>query len=233
MSVRPIRAKQARNQLGTPGGAENSWEGPKFFRLCPIFLNYVQHIFPGKTKKCRGCCDRKARAASNNRDHMPWSLYYCLFAPHVYGCYSSHTSHSWWIAHSTQRQRRGCNRGLRPSWLWAWGKVVTARSPTRLAQVRSSLLCMQRRVAKPANGLLYSWSLLRNNNTAINLQMFTSSYGSRRFAACDQGSHWGSFSTQICFFNWPVCLCLITKNRVKSVFFEVINLSATSMCSTI
>ena len=34
---------------------------------------------------------------------------------------------------------------------------------------------------KLARGLLYSWSLLRNNNTAINLQMFTSSYGSRRF----------------------------------------------------
>jgi len=41
----------------------------------------------------RSSCDRKARAASaqslhtvaasNNRDHMPWTLYYCLFAPHV------------------------------------------------------------------------------------------------------------------------------------------------------
>jgi len=69
------------------------------------------------------------------------------------------------------------------------GKVVTARPPTRLVQVRSSLLCLQRQVAKLASRLLYSWSLLRTNNTAINLQMFTSSYGTRRFAACDQGSH--------------------------------------------
>jgi len=30
---------------------------------------------------------------SNNRDHMPWS--FCLFVPHVYGCYSSRPSHSW------------------------------------------------------------------------------------------------------------------------------------------
>ena len=41
------------------------------------------------------CCDRKSQsgmctkfrivAASNNRVHMPWSLYYCLFAPHICG----------------------------------------------------------------------------------------------------------------------------------------------------
>jgi len=47
----------------------------------------------------------------------------------------------------------------------------------------------ERQVAKLASGLLYSWSLLRNNKTAINLQIFTSSYGSKRFTACDQGSH--------------------------------------------
>ena len=52
---------------------------------------------------------------------------------------------------------------------------------------------MQRQVGKLASGLLYSWSLSRNNNTAINLEMFISSYGSRRFSACDQGSH--------CFFS--------------------------------
>ena len=32
------------------------------------------------------------------------------------------------------------------------------------------------------------WSLLRNNNMAINFQTFTSSFGSRRFSACDQSS---------------------------------------------
>jgi len=39
-------------------------------------------------------------------------------------------------------------------------------------------LYLQKQVAKLANGLFYRWSLLRNNNTAINLQTPTSSYGS-------------------------------------------------------
>jgi len=42
-------------------------------------------------------------------------------------------------------------------------------------QVRSSLLCQQRQGAKLASGLLYSRPLLRNNITATNFQMFTSS----------------------------------------------------------
>jgi len=41
---------QARNQLGTPGGRRVFWEWPKFFKLCPILSNYVQHIFPGGRK---------------------------------------------------------------------------------------------------------------------------------------------------------------------------------------
>ena len=63
-------------------------------------------------------------------------------------------------------------------------------------------------------------------NTAINLQMFTTSYGRRRFAARNQGSHCEFFPSI-----WAVCLGLIMKNRVKYVFFEVINSSPTSMCS--
>jgi len=79
------------------------------------------------------------------------------------------------------------------------------------------ILCLQRQFAKLASGLLYSWSLLRNNNTAINLQMLTSSYSSRRFAAWDQGSHCFFFHPDT-FFSRPVCLGLIMKNRVISVF---------------
>jgi len=33
--------------LGHQEGRRVFREGPKFFQLCPIFLNYVQHIFPG------------------------------------------------------------------------------------------------------------------------------------------------------------------------------------------
>ena len=55
------------------------------------------------------CAKLHAVAASNNRDHMPWSLYYCLFAPRIYRCCSSRASRWWGIAHSTQRQPRVCN----------------------------------------------------------------------------------------------------------------------------
>ena len=53
-------------------------------------------------------------AASNNRDHLRRSLCYCLIMPHIqmYGCCSSCTSRSWWIADSTQRQPRGWNNTL-------------------------------------------------------------------------------------------------------------------------
>ena len=69
----------------------------------------------------------------------------------------------------------------------------TRKSTKKQAQIRgenaSLATLLQRQVAKLASGLLYSRSLLRNNNMAVNLQMFTLSYSSRRFAACDQGSH--------------------------------------------
>ena len=91
-----------------------------------------------RSKSLSGKCAKlHTVAASNNRDHKTTlvitiskyyqlftsftsiirdnslrSLYYCLFVPHIYGCYSSRTSRSWWIAHSTQGQPRGCNTTL-------------------------------------------------------------------------------------------------------------------------
>ena len=55
------------------------------------------------------CAKRHIVVASNNGDHMPWSLYYYLFAPYIriYGCCSSRTSRLWWIPYSTQLQLRG------------------------------------------------------------------------------------------------------------------------------
>jgi len=55
------------------------------------------------------CVKLHTVAANNNRDHPTRSLYYCLFVAHICGYYSSCISRSWWIAHSTQCQRRGCN----------------------------------------------------------------------------------------------------------------------------
>jgi len=45
---------EARNQLGTLGGVKSVPKGVQFFKLCPIVLNYVQHIFPGGLKFSRG-----------------------------------------------------------------------------------------------------------------------------------------------------------------------------------
>jgi len=55
------------------------------------------------------CAKLNTVPASNNRVHTPWSLYYCLFAPLIYGCSFSRTFHSWWTAHSAQQQPRGRN----------------------------------------------------------------------------------------------------------------------------
>jgi len=53
---------------------------------------------------------------------------------------------------------------------------------------------LQGQVAKLASGLFYCWSLSCNNNTATNLQMFTSSYDIRRFVAC---GFWTQTSWQV------------------------------------
>ena len=37
------------------------------------------------------CAKLHTVAASNNRDHMPWSLYYSLFVPHIYMWVVLHT----------------------------------------------------------------------------------------------------------------------------------------------
>jgi len=58
------------------------------------------------------CAKLHTVAASNNRDHPIRSLYYCLFAPHIYRCYCLRTSCSLWITHSTQHQLRGCNNAF-------------------------------------------------------------------------------------------------------------------------
>ena len=103
-------------------------------------------------------------AASNNTDHMPWSLYYCLFVPRrLYGCYSSRTSRSWWSAHSTQRQPRGCNSYRKGSEKLVPNSTVTVKwyeknlsrwpplSFNNPIQCCGSLLTASRRGASPQN----------------------------------------------------------------------------------
>jgi len=87
--------------------------------------------------------------------------------------------------------------------------------------VRSCLrLCLQRQVAKLASGLLYCWSLLRNNNTAINLQTFTSSWVVGVFPRVTKAPL-RVFSTQNRFLRRAACLGLIMKIALNLFFFEV------------
>jgi len=46
--IRPVTS------LGHQVGRRVFWKGPTFFKLCLIFSNYVQHIFPGGAKKLSG-----------------------------------------------------------------------------------------------------------------------------------------------------------------------------------
>jgi len=54
------------------------------------------------------CAKLHIVTASNNRDHLRRSFYYCLFMQHIYACYSSHLSLSWWIPQS--HVQRNANR---------------------------------------------------------------------------------------------------------------------------
>jgi len=55
------------------------------------------------------CAKFRTVAASSNRVHMPWSLYCCLFAPHI--CMVLFFTHIPFVVNHTltQHHRRGCN----------------------------------------------------------------------------------------------------------------------------
>ena len=80
------------------------------------------------------CAKLYTVAASNNRERSCTSITlqcYCLFVPYTYGCCSSRTSRSWWITHSTQRQRRGCNKSNDFFLSWLTFVVLTVVSSVR------------------------------------------------------------------------------------------------------
>jgi len=58
------------------------------------------------------CAELHTVEARNNRDHPTRSLYYCLFASHLFVCCSLRTSCLRWITLSMQRPLRGCNNIL-------------------------------------------------------------------------------------------------------------------------
>ena len=64
-------------------------------------------VLRSKSSSCK-CAILYTVAISNNRDHLRSSLYFCLFASHIFVRCSLRTSRLWWIALSTQHQLRGC-----------------------------------------------------------------------------------------------------------------------------
>jgi len=102
-------------------------------RGCNIIPSFLQRTTPIARSLCEGwpwhdlhilvtapfCCDRKSRAACA-QSFAPWQQAtieitchdhsIIAFSRHIYvWCCSSRTSRSWWIAHSMQHHRRGCN----------------------------------------------------------------------------------------------------------------------------
>jgi len=95
------------------------------FFLWRLYLAWPSHHHGHSTILLRSesqsgkCAKLHTMAASNNRDYHPTrSLIACLCHIRVgrYVGYSSRTSRSGWIAHSTQRKPRGCNN----TWISAW-----------------------------------------------------------------------------------------------------------------
>jgi len=56
------------------------------------------------------CAKLHTVAEGNSIDHPKRSLYYCLFASHIFVCCSLRTPCLWWITVSMQRRLRGCHK---------------------------------------------------------------------------------------------------------------------------
>jgi len=90
-------------------------------RIDCMFFLWSQHLawssHPGhstillRSESPSGMCTKASQLQQVTIEITCHDHSYCLFTPHIYiyGCFSLHTSHLWWIAHSTQCQPRGCN----------------------------------------------------------------------------------------------------------------------------
>ena len=78
------------------------------------------------------CAKLRTVAASNNRDHMPWSLLLLVRATYMYGVVLR--ANPVLIVHSTQRQQRSCNNAtisacqavITCAWLWCQAVITCA-----------------------------------------------------------------------------------------------------------
>ena len=72
------------------------------FHLAPPSHPDQRTILLWLEKPSSKCSTLHTVAANNNREPTSCSFYFCFFAPRIYGCCYSRTSHSWWITHSAQ-----------------------------------------------------------------------------------------------------------------------------------
>jgi len=65
---------------------EPHWSHLPFVKSAPgtAFTSWSQHHLLRLESLSGKCTKLHIVAASNNRGHMPWPLYYCLFAPHIW-----------------------------------------------------------------------------------------------------------------------------------------------------
>ena len=88
--------------LGRQEGRRVFREGPKFFELCPIFLNYVQHIFPEGGEKFPppsgyGTCSPDGHRmvlgqlclGANRRQQQPIAKFFKIYQKNILLCYFS------------------------------------------------------------------------------------------------------------------------------------------------
>ena len=98
VTVKPVTS------LGHQVGRGVCWEGPKFSKLCPKFLNYFQHIFPAGPKIFRGSSPLSAQdsVVTSTRSWWMQKNLYDWQATFVFGHFLHQSNWSYALTVSSQ-----------------------------------------------------------------------------------------------------------------------------------
>ena len=125
--------------LGHQEGRRVFWERPKFFELCPIFSNYIQHIFPGGAKNFLGGASPPWLQAWDHLNYAPrplqigmkkWSMQ--TSAPHCRLAREPRFILFWWWTGSTSLS--DLNVHVLNKMLWPFTTSTCTRSKPFLAK---------------------------------------------------------------------------------------------------
>jgi len=86
----PIKRLQQHPLLFTTNRTDRTFLLRRLYLVWPSYPGYSTILLRSESPSDK-CTKLHTMAASNNKDHLTRSLYYCLFAPHIYGCCSSRT----------------------------------------------------------------------------------------------------------------------------------------------